>query len=339
MLVTQILDWYDERIAEFEQKNLDEGGIPRHDCWRYQYYKNPYLLLVSDEELRQRFIDLHSNVVYLTEDGKLAPQSLVKDPNNPYIVGWTQALEAYQSRHGGVQADFIEESNAEVHKYFDAGTPLGVQLFGNLPRVRRNAIVKFSRVEFLRDTLQYGRIRLAPASFYSQGSLLKSMKDLELARTFRVPAIKEALDGKTFYDYPGMGLLPIEGGAITVSMVGNDYYLYSACTELDRRMPLDFEANAALVVNDKRQFLHRFKKAVKKRFGQTHVKGGPVTYYDPFKPPTGAILQTPEFLKHFAYGYQREYRIVARPVSQHISKEPQFLELGDLSDIAELLTI
>ena len=329
------MSWYEQRILEIEALDATKGGVPRHEYWRYEYYRNPYLLLVTDTELRQRFIDLHGNVVGLTEEGKIAPDPQVFEKKDIIASGWTQAVEALNAR-GGLSQDLISDANREISKYFESGLPPGVQLFSGRPRILANSVVKFSKREFLEPMRNLGRIRLVPASFYSRGSLLKSMKDFELERMCRIPAVRDALRGETAIVYNGMRM-PIEHGAITLTFdVANDYYLFSTCTELDRRMPTDFQADAALIIKDIAKFEFQFKRAFLRQFGRSQIMGAAVRYYDPYRAiPT----QTPpEFWKHFSYSYQKEYRLVARPMEASISPDPVFLEIGSMEGYSEIVT-
>lgn len=164
MDTSQTLDWYGKHASELETKIKSKGGIAKHEMWRLEYYRSPYLLLVGEEELRQRFIDLHSNVLGLNEAGQLIPdQNLIKGDDRLF-QNWTQAVEAWKSR-GGLQGDLVNEANGELSKYFEKGEPIGVGLFNGLPLRQPNTIVKFSRKEFLEPMLTKGLIRLAPASF------------------------------------------------------------------------------------------------------------------------------------------------------------------------------
>ena len=150
---------------------------------------------------------------------------------------------------------------------------------------------------------------------------------------FRIPAIAAALSGQRFGNVEG-NILAIEGGAATWTHAVPDYYLYSTCLELDRRMPSDFEADAAVIITDRRRFVHALKKAFKKHFGQSNVESGEVLYCDPFRPPE---INNLEFMKHFAYAYQREFRVVARPISGMGEPERVMLKLGSMREYSELI--
>ena len=334
MDIQETLSWYETRKSEIEaERTSNSGKLARHEWWRLEYYNNPYLLFCDDEELSQRFVDIFGNISGLNEKGQITPEVDNARGDKSFTRIFTQILEACNSR-GGLQESLLHTARAEVLKYFEHGTPLGVTMFDGLPVRKKNTIVKFSKREFLEPMLKFGRIRLAPASFYSKGSLLKSMKDLETEKVFRIPAIKEALDGKKHIEYHGHKM-PITGGAITLNLTVPDYYLFSSCLELDRRMPTDFEADAALVIYDKDQFVRMVKKSIKKTIGQAEIFSGPVDYFDPFrwdrKPPV------PEMMKHFAYAYQKEHRIAARPVGGISSAEPIFIEIGSIENFATLV--
>ena len=335
MQTEQALAWYDHRLAEIAKELKEKGSLPRHEFWQRRYYLNPYLLLCSEEELRERWNDIFANVATLTEEGKIGfDLDETKKSQGSMMEAFTHIVEACNSR-GGVQRDYIEMGRAELGKYFLSEPPPGVAMFRELPKRMSNCIVKFSRREFLKPMLHGGVVRLAPASFYAKGSHLKSVRDLETRKTLRIPAVHEAMSGQTHVEYEGFNL-PIEGGAITMPIEVSDYYLFSACLELDRRMPTDFEADAALVIKDMARFVRSVKKAFKKSFGQADMYAGPVLYFDPFLwRPKGFV--PPEMMKHFGFSYQKEHRIVARPIDSKIASEPIFLNIGSMEDYAEIV--
>jgi hypothetical protein len=334
--IPDVLGWYERRKKEIEEALRANGGVPRYETWLYEYYKNPYLLLISDEELEDRFVDFHSNVVGLNAEGKLSPDVEALQTDDIITSGWTQVTEALNGR-GGLMSDLLDRANSELTKYFDDGDPLGVKLFAGRPLVLENSIVRFSKKSHLQEMLHLGRFRLAPASSYSQDGLLKSVKDFELERVCRVPAVHAALRGETHIVHNG-NRLPIEGGAVTVKIaIPDDYYLFATCTELDRRMPTDFKADCAIVIKDVELFESQFRKAFLKRFGRSQLKGANVCYYDPFRRVPTKVPT--EFWKHFSYCYQKEYRIVARPLETQIPSEPVFLEIGSMEHYAELLCL
>lgn len=334
MDIEQTLSWYEHRKVEIQAEyEANSGQLVRHEFWRLEYYNNPYLLLCSYEEIHQRFIDIFANVCGLTKEGKIAPYPDEMDGDNAMFRAFTQILEACNSR-GGLQPDMIEKGRKEILKYFADGEPKGVRMFGDLPTKQSNTIVRYSSKKYLETMLDQGVIRLSPASAYSKGSLLKSMKDLETEKTFRIPAVNEALAGKTHIEMQGHKI-PIEGGAVTMPIRVADYYLFSTCLELDRRMPTDFNADAALVIEDTKRFTRAVKKAIKRQIGQCYVFSGPVSYFDPFR--WNKKKPIPEMMKHFAYKYQKEHRIAARPVNGLNSSEPVYIEIGSMKNYARLV--
>ncbi|MGJ5621022.1 hypothetical protein [Sulfitobacter sp. MF3-043] len=331
---TAVLDWYRTRLSEYERIHKERGGLPRSDLWRAQYLQHPYLLLCSEVELRERWVDVFANTSTLTEEGKIGMDVGELTKPGSMTEAFTHMLEAFAAR-GGVEGDCVNMGTAELSKYFADGEPPGVAMFKDMPKRLNNSIVKFSRREFLEPMLKEGRLRLAPASYYARGSHLKSVRDLETEKKIRIPAVREALAGQTHVNYEGKNL-PIEGGAITLPIVVPDYFLFSSCLDLDQRMPTDFEADAALIIRDAEFFARKVKKAFKKEFGQANVYHGPVSYFDPFRwRPNGPLL--PEMMKHFAFSYQKEHRIVLRPIGDALEAEPKFLSIGSMEDYAEIV--
>jgi hypothetical protein len=335
MNVRERLNWYKLRYAELQEQLDKAGGIVRHEFWRLEYFRDPYLLFVSDAELKQRFFDVNQNMEEYNEEGLLSfDRRLLEKRDETLISAFAHMIEEIQARFGGLPQDFFEEGRERTERYRRDGEMLGVTMFRGKPIKHRGSIVKFTKKQFAEEMMNDGKILLSPASFYADGSLLKSMKDLETSRVFRIPAIAATLSGHRFCSVED-NILTIEGGAATWTHAVPDYYLYSTCLELDRRMPSDFEADAAVVITDRRRFVHALKKAFKKHFGQSNVDSGEVVYYDPFRPPE---IKRLEFMKHFAYAYQREFRVVARPISGMGEPERVKLKLGSMKEYSELIS-
>lgn len=128
--------------------------------------------------------------------------------------------------------------------------------------------------------------------------------------------------------------MKIQNGFIPLEFVIDDYYLFSTCKEIDRRMPTDFEADAALIVKSRAELMNRLKKAMLKQFPTWQFLEGEVYDYDPYNDIPRSKNQ--EFWKHFSYSYQKEHRCVLRPMVQHFGGlGPFFVEVGPLNDIAE----
>lgn len=102
-------------------------------------------------------------------------------------------------------------------------------------------------------------------------------------------------------------------------------------------MPTDFEADSAIVIRDRELFTQRLASAFLARNPGWKCLAGSVTYYDPYRDYTKFKL--PEMAKHFGYAYQKEARIVFKPPRRLTTPlEPIFLNIGPMSDFADLVT-
>lgn len=249
---------------------------------------------------------------------------------------FTEIIEETNSR-GILTSDVIDEASGPIRAYFAGGQPLGLRMFGQRDHLPGQWLVKFSRQTYVKEMLRFGRFRIAPASEYAKASHLKAMKDLETVRDFKLTAIKEALQGAKRFVVENVEI-KIQDGVVPVRFLLGDYYLFSTCREIDRRMPTDFEADAALIIKDRNLFLSALKATLLERFPAWDFQEREVFYFDPYNDiPKKFDLQ---FWKPFSFAYQKEHRCIVRPrvPSANASKlKPFFVELGSLDAVAEMV--
>lgn len=149
------LAYYRQRLDELEQEANQKGGmLPRHEWWRVEYYRNPYLLLVSDAELHDRFVDIMANSSFINKEGKISPTREMFSGRAMLGSAFTHAIEAMNSR-GGVSFNSAQAGQRTLSKYFENGTPIGVRMFQDKPTVQGNSIVKFSKARYARALLVF----------------------------------------------------------------------------------------------------------------------------------------------------------------------------------------
>ena len=334
--VKSTFDWFSERAIELDSQAAKNGGtLPRHDIWRVEYYKNPYLLLESDETILERFADIFTNGMDLSVEGKITVTPMMEQ-NGRLSRFFTEIIEETNWRgilHSGSMPEVMEQLNA----YFEDGTPLGVRMFASMPRVQKNCLFKFSKKEFVEDMYKYGRFRISPASYYSKGSLLRAVKDLETKRHYRLQAINEAIQGLNHIEFNGHQF-NIVNGVVPIDFIVGDYYLFSSCGELSRRMPTDFEADSVLIIKNKTEFITRLKNRLLIYYPEWEFVEGDVYYFDSYNDLP--IDRNQEFYKHISYSYQKEHRCIVRPrPGNDENLSPFFIELGALDDICDVISL
>lgn len=323
------------RRAHYEQKsNTPPDRLRRHEVWRHTYLSDPYLLGAPDDRLAKRFCDVFMNVTELGPDGKLGMHDVAKDDN--WTQKFTHMMEEYGSR-GGPPIDVVSKARAPVVRYFENGDPISLKLFAGYQAPSAPFFVKYGRRQFLEPMLKEGRIRICPASFYNNPSLLASVQDDEISRTFFIPTYRERLAGQDALNFQGHRIV-FGYDDIVLPVVCNDYFLFSLCDQIYYRLPTDFDADAALVIRDPALFTQRVVSHFLAQQPDWAPLHGPVTYYDPYRDYTK--IKIPEMSKHFGYAYQREVRIAfkaTRPVRSTL--QPVFLKIGSMADFCDLVSV
>ena len=313
----------------------NKGMLPRHESWRHAYFRDPYLIRTSKEDLFNRTCDVFHNIAELDGLGKIAPTAGMM--NDAWLMQkFTHLIEEYGGR-GGVPVDLISAANEPLDKYFADGEPVGVRLFRNLEQPKGSNLVRFSRRKYLEDMFHNGRIMVSPASSYSNGSLLNAQKDLETTRSYTIPTHNFLLNGQTHVNIEGK-VYDARAGDVEIVENVPDYYAYCMCSEIDRRLPSDFKADAALVISDPKRFQRLFFDSLRSKLKGWEMRRGKVKYYDPFL--DYKKYSDLEMTKHFRYHYQKEFRLVARPkrnVGQTL--EPFFINVGPMTEYSVLYTL
>ena len=324
--------FFKQREIELVQEAKKNGNkLPRHQVWRREYYNYPYLILETDDKIVERFSDLMTNIVDISRECKIVITPGMQDDAR-FMRFFTEIIEETNWR-GALTKDVSRNATNPIGAYFKEGAPLGCRMFGDRDHIPGKWIVKYSKANYVKDMLNFGRFRISPASEYSKGSYIKAIKDLETARPYKLKALSDLLNGGETVKAQGMEM-NIQNGFIPMEVMIDDYFLFSSCKEIDRRMPTDFEANAALIIKNRPEFSKRLKSSMLKQFPNWQFLEGEVYYYDPYNDiPTS---QNQEFWKHFSYSYQKEHRYVLRSWKQNFGElSPFFVEIGPLDDIAE----
>lgn len=330
------ISYWTNKFYEIESKRKLKGKLKKQEWWEREYYQSPYLTFASDRYIESRFIDHFHNNVRITSQGEIAPRIDFADDSGLIGPIFSHLLLEIRMR-GGLPDDVVCSANKELDKYFENGVPIGVRLFKEFPETLANVIVKFGKRQHLEPMIRKGEMRLTPASYYKRGSLVKAMRDLETERWFHDPRYDCILQGKNTFPLNGRDV-DIEDGFLKFVISCPDYLLWSACEDIDRRLPTDFDgADSALIIRDIQEFSSRISRQLKKVLAGTINWSENVKYYDPCS--FVDMKKRPETIKHFSFLYQREWRFCAFSPEGVIGDEPFPISIGSLSDIADLVTL
>lgn len=336
--VKRTYEWFKERIHEYDAERVRNGGkLARHDWWRYGYYNSPYLILENDETIIDRFTDIFTNSLDISSEGKITPTPMIENDHRLARL-FTEIIEETNWR-GVLHKQSMSKAKGQIDSYFENGTPVGVELLNGVSDDSENVLLKFSKSQYVQDMYDQGRFRISPASYYSKGSHLRAVRDLETIRSYKLKAINEVINGSGTFNFQGKDI-EIQNGVVPFQFEVGNYFLFSTCQRVSRRMPTDFDSDAVLIIHDKESFLKRMKLELEVSWPDWEFLQREVYYYDPYNDlPTDPDQ---EFYKHLSYAYQKEHRCIIRPHRNAIAAsnlKPFFVELGSLSDIAEIRKI
>lgn len=315
-----------------ERSDAGDGTLSEVEFYNYQYSAYPYLLLEPDDVIAERMADVMINSIDIGEDGRVcASKELQLAKHNELFYGLMNEVN-FRQLH---QRAFTPYTDL-LRKYYITGRPVGVTMFEKAGLVPTDAIVKYTPAQYAEMMIKDGTIRIAPAHYYKDAAPLDAMRDNETYRVYKIRALNEWLDGDETVDIFG-NLHEIRNGFIELFTEVQNYYMYCTCTYFSRRMPTDFNADAAVIIENKQEFLKRLETAAAEELSNHEFISGEIGYYDPHNDaPNESSVRDPEMIKHFSYAYQKEHRCVWRcPEGTDSEKiEPVFLKLGPLDDIA-----
>jgi len=293
----------------------------RQELWEAAYRANPYLAEKPESHLIERFCYLMESYTTLTETGQLGMEVAEKRLTIWHLSRLCHLFMEFGSRGGvpaGMQPILPKLTHPEI--------PKGVLAYRARQRSEPGQLFKFSKRKWL-DLMLQGSIHFSPASSYRDSSLNRAIQDDELGFTY--------YPGK---NGPKLEKLPHPPGTDWVEMRHpSDYYVQCLSLRFAPRLFDDFEADSCLVIYDGNEFGQRLMAALKAKFPGWFVTAFGMTYLDPDDPGDQPIL-VPR-IKHMQYIYQQEQRILCHPRVAVQKLEPTTLEVGSLTEIAEIISI
>lgn len=198
--VKRTYEWFKQRIHEYDTERAgSDGKLARHDWWRYAYYKSPYLILETDEAVIERFTDIFTNSLDISSDGKITPTPMMENDHRLARL-FTEIIEETNWR-GVLHKESISNAKGQLGAYFENGTPIGVKLLDGASDNCGKILLKFSKSQYVQDMYNHGRFRISPASYYSKGSHLRAVRDLETIRSYKLKGINEVINGAGTFNF------------------------------------------------------------------------------------------------------------------------------------------
>ena len=321
-----------------------EHYIKRHEAWRLQYRRDPYLRSLPKSELCSRGGDLMTGMLQHGKDGRIAVSPIDEDWSK--AERFTHVLEELAIRG-------LDHREPAIVKALKAPEP-------NSPKVRRalkvlakknwsdSILVKFGERRYMRSLFLEGKGRLSLARTYIDPSLGSARLDdesqvdayVDPMDAHRLMAVEQTEGGSRAVDVE----VPHRGALSFSVRASTDFYVYCMAESCDARMFDDFttetcNVDTCLVATRPEEFKARLREAIAGTLPSWKALDCPVIYFDPFFARVHQVV--PHFYKHFRFDYQKEHRFVWLPrdtgrpqpePSDHI-----YFDIGPLTDCAELI--
>lgn len=290
--------------------------------WEIEYVTHRYLERSTDDGLHRRHGDIVKNL------RRLAIATRDQVPSRFFQSSWYWYRKEHQTRlelhlRGLVSVPAPDLNGArpvrDIHERFPAnelGDP--------------QTLYRYTRKDHAEEMLDSGRVRIAPAASYRQMESDGARADEEMVKTIVLPGGRT-----TVQDSLGNPIKVI--GDLSIAHTGVEYHVLCFSSEWDVAMFEDFaDTTHCVVVRDVEAFAWRLEAAGQDRFPGWYFHHNPAWYFDPNESSLDAYVDHATS-KDFRFAYQREYRFLWATTDGTPMRDAQFLELGSLADIAEVV--
>ena len=311
--------------------------VPRHELWRRQYRANRYARHLDRPELNRRLRDLVLNMLTVTPDAKIGLLKMDRI-GAELMEKWTHALEEMVCRYGPYPAGF-DRDILHSEPFPDFASELARKAAARMAAAglrRGEVLIKYGKRHRMEELHRHGRLRLQPGSFFSRPEHNQAVRDDEMTLPLsfmltREQILRLVVNPQDVPDDVTERRLDVQFES------GADFWLYCVTQSVDPRLFVDFEADACVVVRDRRAFSRRLLDAAKLPTAGADAREGRANYVDPLLPKSPKLFVP--FSKPFGYAYQDEYRYCWLPRDPVAKVEHIDLELGSIEDIAELVIL
>lgn len=302
------------------------------------YRKERYLEFLPVKFLLERMRDFFGNLATHAADGRLAPLGVIEYES--LWVSFTHILEEFDLRGASWRNPII---NFKEHLAVPRSERVmkSLRLIKDRQFVRSGSLYRFGKHKHMRSLLEFGTVRIAPASSFQDAGIGAARRDTELWIE-TMPRLRDlnALCARDHLLPPEVGPLPEYSRPWKyIAVAKSDYYIYCLSNRYDHRFFDDFDADAVVVIKDPGEFARRLHLGVELKLKSWKSTAIDVEYVDPLFPRTDTL--NPFFCKHFKYYYQQEHRHFWISLNNKtVSRLTAFLvDIGPLDDICELATL
>ena len=334
---------------EFE-KHAYIASPEKHAEWGREYEANRHCRLEPRMELHQRYQDIRVNLTVLKLSGQLG----VSEDEDWHRMLHHVAFEMSMRGEPPTQLANFDPRVEEAMPFFDGELCRKAARIAAKRATDFDVIVKYGKREHM-EKLMRGELYLNSASNYNRSVHNQAVRDNELEIAFK-GGIVRALHPTLYHNKDNQPPRPSINGfrpvfdcpdlkadeyATTTVQSHGDYWMFCAANALDPRFFADFDADCCVTIM-RQLFFDRLADKAPPQLPNTSMSIGSVRYVDPLGAmPSSWPVESSDIpmTKLFRYSYQREARFVCLPNKPTERLEPRVLQLGSLTDIAELVPI
>jgi hypothetical protein len=315
----------------------NESLLPRHIQARRQYDRHRYARHLSQQELDRRIRDVFLNNLTLTSEAKIGLQP-INDQGLIWMEKWIHVLEEMQLRYGPYPNGFTRNilHSEPFPALASALAQKAAEAFKKRTLEPGTVLIKYGKRAYMEALLCGGNLRVQPASYFTREDLNGAIRDDERRLSLSFALTREDLQKIVLNPQDVPEVTPDQRVDFVLQSPA-DYWIYCVTESVAPRLFVDFEADACVIVRDRRKFANRLRSVASVAFGNAKHQSGSVEYIDPLLPKIAKIFLP--FAKHFGYSYQAEYRFCWFPVNPELQLQHVDLVLGSLEDIADLIVL
>jgi hypothetical protein len=326
-------------VVAINEDSLGKWGTPElyAQLVAIDYRKERYLEGFPKEDLTGRAVDAVINMLELEGERTLVV-NFGEAPVLDALARLGEVMEEMRLREGPLPETWYAELAAKWGGV--PGTPERTRRALTWIQSRKAApvggLVRFGRIDHLEAALKTGSIRLGPASMYADPSLSRAQLANELAFDHHVDTRRHRFE--LWDETNTKKLADLDPIKPTITRrAATDAYVLSFTRRISARLFHAFQADGCLLIHDESAFKARLADATRLALPGWEMLALDVRYVDSFSPE--GRNATPLFVKPASHQYQREHRILWLPPAPAMNLTPVFVELGSLTDIAELVRI
>lgn len=319
--------------------SMDVQQIPSHELWRRQYCERRYARHLSQPELNRRVRDIFLNLLSLTRDAKVGLRlPPIDDQFTVWLEKWTHVLEEMKLRHGPYPSGFTREIfHSETFPNFASDLAAkGAAKLSALGLKKGDVFIKFGKRNYMNSLYETGALRIQPASFFAEKHHTGGARDDELTLPLSFALSREDVV-KLVVNPQDVPLDAPEQRFDVRFHSPSDYWLYCVTNSVEPRLFVDFQADACVIIRDRNRFTEMLRQASQRSLEGGAMRDGPAIYIDPLLPRSGNIFVP--LSKHFGYSYQDEYRFCWFPFKPTQKLAHVDVQIGSLTEIAELIVL